>query len=54
VLIPFSLLQGDGVHDTASLLPELVDAGLRVLIYSGEADMRECKRLRPGLSTHVT
>ncbi|GFZ51462.1 carboxypeptidase C [Saitozyma sp. JCM 24511] len=33
------LLQGDGVHDTASLLPELVDAGLRVLIYSGEADM---------------
>jgi hypothetical protein len=37
-----SLMQGDGVRDTASLLPPLVEAGIRVLIYSGEADAREC------------
>jgi hypothetical protein len=36
------LLQGDGVRDTASLLPPLIEAGIRVLIYSGEADAREC------------
>ena len=33
--------QGDGVRDTASLLPPLIEAGIRVLIYSGEADARE-------------
>ncbi|WWD21011.1 hypothetical protein CI109_105492 [Kwoniella shandongensis] len=33
------LLQGDGMHDAAALLPELVEAGIRVLIYAGEADM---------------
>ena len=47
------LLQGDGVRDTASLLPPLVEAGIRVLIYSGEADAREfyplkCKRRGEG------
>ncbi|KAI9636529.1 Alpha/Beta hydrolase protein [Dioszegia hungarica] len=33
------LLQGDGVKDTASLLPALIEDGIRVLLYSGEADM---------------
>ena len=38
-----SLLQGDGMHNAGALLPELVDAGVRLLIYSGQADM--CKTL---------
>ncbi|ORY29146.1 carboxypeptidase C [Naematelia encephala] len=33
------LLQGDGMHDAASLLPALIEDGIRVLIYAGEADM---------------
>ena len=34
----FSLLQGDGMHNAGSLLPKVVDAGIRVLIYAGQAD----------------
>ncbi|WVQ81660.1 hypothetical protein IAT38_003785 [Cryptococcus sp. DSM 104549] len=33
------LLHGDGMHYAGGLLPELIEAGIRVLIYSGEADM---------------
>ncbi|OCF31325.1 cathepsin A (carboxypeptidase C) [Kwoniella heveanensis BCC8398] len=33
------LLQGDGMHNAGALLPELIESGIRVLIYSGEADM---------------
>ncbi|EIW66926.1 cathepsin A (carboxypeptidase C) [Tremella mesenterica] len=33
------LLQGDGMHNSAALLPELIEAGIRVLLYAGEADM---------------
>lgn len=35
-----SLLQGD-MHNAGALLPELVDSGVRVLIYAGQADSRE-------------
>ncbi|KAJ6542708.1 serine carboxypeptidase [Mycena capillaripes] len=32
-------LQGDGAHNSAKLLSELVDGGVRLLIYAGNADM---------------
>ncbi|PWY99086.1 hypothetical protein BCV70DRAFT_123712 [Testicularia cyperi] len=32
------LLQGDSMHDSSALLPELVEDGIRLLIYAGEAD----------------
>ncbi|KIM49641.1 hypothetical protein M413DRAFT_438816 [Hebeloma cylindrosporum] len=32
-------LNGDGMHNSALLLPELVDAGVRLLVYAGNADM---------------
>jgi len=33
------MLQGDGMHNSASLLPELIDHGVRLLVYAGNADM---------------
>lgn len=36
-----SLLQGDGMHNSGALLPELVNDGIRLLLYAGEADMRK-------------
>lgn len=30
-------LNGDGAHNSASLLPELVEAGVRLLVYAGNA-----------------
>lgn len=35
-----SLLQGDGMHNSGALLPDLVNDGIRLLLYAGEADMR--------------
>jgi hypothetical protein len=35
------LLQGDGMHNAGALLPELVNNGIRLLLYAGEADMRK-------------
>ncbi|KAI0924127.1 hypothetical protein AcW1_006330 [Taiwanofungus camphoratus] len=32
-------LQGDGSHNSAKLLPELVEDGIRLLVYAGNADM---------------
>ena len=32
-------LQGDGARNRAKLLPELVEDGIRLLIYAGDADM---------------
>jgi len=32
-------LQGDGMHNSAALLPELVEDGVRLLVYAGNADM---------------
>ena len=32
-------LQGDGAHNSAKLLPELVENGIRLLVYAGTADM---------------
>ncbi|KAG6811216.1 hypothetical protein H0H92_008511 [Tricholoma furcatifolium] len=32
-------MQGDGMHNSARLLPELVDNGVRLLVYAGNADM---------------
>jgi len=32
------MMQGDGMHNAAALLPELVENGVRLLIYAGNAD----------------
>ncbi|KZT00989.1 carboxypeptidase C [Laetiporus sulphureus 93-53] len=32
-------LQGDGAHNSAKLLPELIEDGVRLLVYAGNADM---------------
>ncbi|KAH0584572.1 hypothetical protein H2248_010105 [Termitomyces sp. 'cryptogamus'] len=32
-------MQGDGMHNSARLLPELVNDGVRLLVYAGNADM---------------
>jgi cathepsin A (carboxypeptidase C) len=32
-------LAGDGMHNSAALLPELIDDGVRLLVYAGNADM---------------
>ncbi|WVR09210.1 hypothetical protein IAU60_006272 [Kwoniella sp. DSM 27419] len=49
------LLQGDAMHYAGGLLPELIESGIRVLIYSGEADMLVnaigCARVVDGLET---
>ncbi|KII83244.1 hypothetical protein PLICRDRAFT_455809 [Plicaturopsis crispa FD-325 SS-3] len=31
--------QGDGMHDSSKLIPELVESGIRLLVYAGNADM---------------
>jgi cathepsin A (carboxypeptidase C) len=31
------MLQGDGMHNSALLLPELVNDGVRLLVYAGNA-----------------
>ncbi|KAH9996036.1 Alpha/Beta hydrolase protein [Russula vinacea] len=33
------MYQGDGMHNSALLLPELIDDGVRLLVYAGNADM---------------
>ncbi|KAG6856735.1 hypothetical protein H0H87_001335 [Tephrocybe sp. NHM501043] len=33
------VMQGDGMHNSALLLPELVNDGVRLLVYAGNADM---------------
>jgi len=33
------MFQGDGMHNSALLLPELIDDGVRLLVYAGNADM---------------
>jgi cathepsin A (carboxypeptidase C) len=30
-------IQGDGTHNSAALLPEIIDDGLRLLVYAGNA-----------------
>ncbi|KAK6904545.1 hypothetical protein I203_105360 [Kwoniella mangroviensis CBS 8507] len=49
------LLQGDATHNSGALLNDLVDSGIRVLIYSGEADMLVnaigCSRVVDNLET---
>ena len=32
------MFQGDGMHNSAALLPTILDAGIRVLVYAGNAD----------------
>ncbi|KAF9453680.1 carboxypeptidase C [Macrolepiota fuliginosa MF-IS2] len=32
-------MNGDGMHNSASLLPELINNGIRLLVYAGNADM---------------
>jgi cathepsin A (carboxypeptidase C) len=46
------MMQGDGVHNAAALLPELVDHGVRLLVYAGNAgqyrlSMATCTSLTP-------
>jgi hypothetical protein len=31
------MMQGDGMHNAAALLPELIEDGVRLLIYAGNA-----------------
>jgi len=31
------MLQGDGMHNSAALLPDLVNDGIRLLVYAGNA-----------------
>lgn len=31
--------QGDGMHNSAALLPELIDDDIKLLVYAGNADM---------------
>jgi len=45
------LLQGDGMHNAGALLPELVNNGIRLLLYAGEADMR--KSFHPSIVNHA-
>ncbi|WWC64204.1 uncharacterized protein I303_106812 [Kwoniella dejecticola CBS 10117] len=49
------LLQGDAMHNAGALLNELIDSGIRVLIYSGQADMLVnaigCSRVVDNLET---
>jgi len=33
------MFQGDGMHNSAALLPELINDGIRLLVYAGNADM---------------
>lgn len=35
------MLQGDGMHNSALLLPELVNDGVRLLVYAGNAGMSQ-------------
>lgn len=32
-------MNGDGMHNSASLLPELINNGIRLLVYAGNAGM---------------
>ena len=32
------LMQGDGMHNSAILLPDLINDGVRLLVYAGNAD----------------
>jgi cathepsin A (carboxypeptidase C) len=32
------MFQGDGMHNSGALLPELVNDGIRLLVYAGNAD----------------
>lgn len=31
------MMQGDGAHNSAALLPDLVNSGIRLLVYAGDA-----------------
>lgn len=33
------LMQGDGVRNSADLLPELINNGVRLLVYAGNTDL---------------
>ena len=33
------MLQGDGMHNSALLLPDLINDGVRLLVYAGNADL---------------
>ena len=39
--------QGDGMHNSAALLPELLADGIRLLVYAGDADMMCNFMVRP-------
>jgi len=44
-------LQGDGLHNSAALLPELLKDGKRILVYAGNADAMCNFMVRHRLST---
>lgn len=41
--------QGDGMHNSALLLPELINDGIRLLVYAGNAGMCICWYVLPFL-----
>lgn len=41
------MAQGDGMRDTKSVLPELVDEGIRLLVYTGNTGARPAPELSP-------
>jgi hypothetical protein len=45
-------LQGDGMHNSAALLPELIDDGVRLLVYAGNAGA-QCLNCLPHFPTHA-
>ncbi len=49
-----SLLQGDGMHNAGALLPELVESGIRVLLYAGQADSRKITSFLDQASSYLT
>jgi len=36
------MMQGDSMHNSALLLPDLINDGVRLLVYAGNAGMWRC------------
>jgi len=45
------MLEGDGMHNSAMLLPELVNNGIRLLVYAGNAGSCNSSFLSPFLTS---
>ncbi len=47
------MYQGDGMHNSAALLPELINDGIRLLVYAGNAGRFFFRSTRPTASGGV-